>query len=81
MTQPVGIDRTGIDQVKTIAPTGLTKQLDQLNAYLDDIIEDVAELNQSMAVTGKALIGLGEDIKLLSQTTARLCVKIFPLFT
>ena len=81
MTRTVDIDRTGIDQVKTITPASVTKQWDQLISGLEDIIENLAELKKSMDQTSENLVGLGEDIKQLSQTTARLCVKSLPLFT
>ncbi|PUU76269.1 hypothetical protein B9Z19DRAFT_1088622 [Tuber borchii] len=70
MTWTAGIDRTGIDNVKTITPTA--EQLDQFISDLDDIIEDIAEINQNMALMDEDLVGLGEDIKQFSQTMARL---------
>ena len=80
MTRTVGIDRTGIDQVKTIAPTSLTEKLDQFISDLDDLLEDMTEVHQDMIQMDEDLVGLNEDLKQLSQTMVRLYVKNFPLF-
>ena len=81
MTPTAGVDRTGIDPVKTIAPTGLTEKSDKLISHLDDAIKNLAEIHQIMVQTDEDLVGLCEDMKQLSQTTARLYVKVLPLFT